>query len=903
LVEAVMPFLDEWQVLLKDIRQLTPERVNGMLERAERLRHQADFAGQGGVVHHLQVCIQCLQAPALDRRGFQDALRNLSEVTWQLKQEAGAPARRAAGGPVPGGPVPGGPVPGGPVAATGGPHSMARPPLLSDAAAPTGPASPGARGVQPPPPISMPGAVLPGAMPPGAGLDAPPRLDRSLAASMARPPVVEPPRQGFEGQGLEAAPHREAPRADASREHGVSRQSSAAPPPAASLHPIIGGQAARQRPEPSPSPPPRPFEPAGPSIIPRAGAASPPASPPILGGRAPAGQAKAKDKPNLLVATMFGLRAFGRGKGAPAASPLPPAHGQPAPVLGQQGVLGLGRRSSSSREQSEPRWVGPREGGLPELATRGPEPAAPPADGVARDIDDRLRKLRSGSDPRELRPDSEPRERRSSRPTPGADRARSERSSARPDGDESSGRRHREGSFPVPWWIGGVAVALVGLLVVALLVFGRSRPSATGATTTPAVADGTDTELPTSRLLDDKERMKALLMLVHDHGGGESPELADLVNEEAALVYEVMEQSCQQPGDKCERPAPMIAGTVRTPSTPQHEIRHLFEDRKLESTPRSGQVPKWLAGLSTPAIGTEDDANVRRWVEYYTQNHVGREDFQNMLFRCGAYQDLIEKALVQNGMPRALLALVMTESGCVPHAESPVGARGLWQFMPATARAYHLHVKEGVIDERISPPKSTEAAVKFLADLYRKMGSWEFALASYNMGPFGLAARIKRAGGDVTFWDLAAAGYLPEETAKYVPRIQAYALILENLARFNFSTAQMRATEVTAELEAPPGTRLGIVARAASTSLDHLKLLNPDIVGTVVPDLPGSRFMVQVPKEDVFRARSVLEQLLADGDQSDRCVSSAFDWGSERFTQKMCGGGDTGGGKKKKKQL
>lgn len=890
-----MPFLDEWQVLLKDIRQLTPERVNGMLERAERLRHQADFAGQGGIVHHLQVCIQCLQAPALDRRGFQEALRNLSEVTWQLKQEAGAPARRAggpnAGAASPSGGVASAPFAGGAVA--GGPQSMARPPLLSDAAAPAGPAPLGARGVQPPPPISLPGAGLPGAVLPGAGsggrIDVPPPLDRSLAASMARPPVVEPPRD---------------PRADVSRQPSVSRQSSAAPPGAAP-QPILGAGARQRldpvRPEPEPSPPPRPFEPAGPSVIPRAGAApspAPPASPMILGGRGAAGQPKAKDKPNLLVATMFGLRAFGRDKGASPASPLP-AHGQAAPALGQKGVLGLGgKRSSASREQNEPRWVGPREGGLPELATHGPEPA-PAADGVARDIDDRLRRLRSKS---------EPPGRRSSRPTSGADRARSEsrsasaRASARPDDDESPGRqRRREGSSPVPWWIGGVAVALVGLVVVGLLVFGRSRPSPT-TTTTPAAADGTDTELPTSRLLDDKERMKALISLVHDYGGGESPELADLVNEEAALVYEVMEQSCKQPGDKCERPAPMIAGTVRTNSTPQHEIRHLFEDRKLEAhTPRSGQVAKWLAGLSTPAIGTEDDPNVRRWVEYYTQNQVGREEFQNMLFRCGAYQDLIEKALVQNGMPRALLALVMTESGCVPHAESPVGARGLWQFMPATARAYHLHVKEGVIDERISPPKSTEAAVKFLADLYRKMGSWEFALASYNMGPFGLSARIKRAGGDVTFWDLAAAGYLPDETAKYVPRIQAYALILENLARFNFSTAQMRATEVTAEIEAPPGTRLGIVARAASTSLDHLKLLNPDIVGNVVPDLPGSHFMVQVPKEDVFRARSVLEQLLADGDESDRCVSSAFDWGSERFSEKMCGGGETGGGKKKRR--
>lgn len=812
-----MPFLDEWQVLLKDIRQLTPERVSGLLDRAERLRQQADLAGQGGVVHHLEVCIHCLQSPALDRRGFGEALRNLSEVTWQLKREVGVPLRR------------------GPVGASAGPLSMERPPLLSALGAPAVPAAAAFgphSGIQPPPPISLPGVAL--------------------QASVAQP---------------EPAP---------------------APAPAAL--------------------PARPFEPAVPSIVAQAGMArsalpggapSPqaarPASPPILGHRAPFGAPKPKDKPNLLVATMFGLRAFGRGKGAPPASPLPAA-GQPPPVLGQRGgVLGLGRRAASRPSNEAPRWVGPREGGLPDLATGSA--SVPVAPGAPRDLEERLRRLRPSSRPAEGdepwegrsghrgsgRPSSERGERAGSRV--------SSRSEPRLDFDGSS-RRPRDGRFPVPWWIGGVAVALVGLVVVLLLVFGRSRVSVNASSDATQVAPAAATELPTSRLLDDRERMKALISLVHDYGGGESPELADLLNEEAALVYEVIERSCQQPGDKCDRPAPMVAGTVRS-TGPQHQIQHLFEERKVQSSGRrsGGQVPEWLAGLSTPAIGVEDDPNVRRWVEYYTEKQAGREAFQSMLFRCGAYRDLIETTLVNHGMPKALLALVMTESGCVPHAESPVGARGLWQFMPATARAYHLHVKENVVDERISPPKSTEAAVAFLADLYRKMGSWEFALASYNMGPFGLSARIRRAGGDVTFWDLAAAGFLPEETAKYVPRIQAYALILENLAHFNFSTAQMRATEVTGELDAPPGTRLGMVARAASTSLDHLKLLNPDIVGVVVPDLRGARFVVQVPKEDVFRARSVLEQLLADGDQRDKCVSSAFDWGSERFTDKMCGSG------------
>jgi membrane-bound lytic murein transglycosylase D len=383
--------------------------------------------------------------------------------------------------------------------------------------------------------------------------------------------------------------------------------------------------------------------------------------------------------------------------------------------------------------------------------------------------------------------------------------------------------------------------------------------------------------------------MQTLISQVHEYGGEESPELADLLNEEAALVYEVMEQKCEEPGDKCQRPVPVVAGTLPA-GAPQHQIHHLFEDRKLDARAPAASnrlPPKWLAGLAIPAIGAEDNPDVRRWLEYYTEHQVGREVFKTMLFRCGAHQDLVEKTLVQYGLPQELLALVMTESGCVSDATSPVGAKGLWQFMPATARAYHLHVKENVVDERVSPPKSTEAAVKFLADLYRKMGSWEFALASYNMGPFGLSARIRRAGGNVTFWDLAGAGFLPDETAKYVPRIQAYALILKNLARFNFSTAQTRAPEVTADLEVPPGTRLGQVARSAGTSVTHLKLLNPDIVGITTPDLPGSRFMVQVPKDAVFRARTTLEQLLGEGDDADRCVPSAFDWGRQRFTAKM----------------
>jgi hypothetical protein len=886
LVEAVMPFLDEWQALLKDVQRLTPERVSLMLDRAEELRDQADRAGQGAIVHQLEVCIASLRAPAVDRRAVLESLRSLSEVCWQLKQEVAPrhPSDAAA-------------------------RSLAQPPLLSEQPGSPGgrsqPGSPAARGVEPPPPLSLPGAALPPARhasPLGLGASRvalPPNLDASRVGGLASPGVHAAPRN-FPANGFPAD-------ADA----GAAPRRSAIEPPLVEAQP-------RAEPRP-PEEVDALFQRAAPA--PRGGSARP-AGPPILslgGKKSGAGPAaapapRAKDKPNLMVATMFGLRAFGRngskgaaaapGQRAPSAPPQPQrisSHGPPK--QGAQrgaGVLGLGQRSNIS---DQPGWIGERAGGLPELPKAGYRNAAERA---ASELDDSFRAGRSADDARgdrRSKPPTIPPGERRGRPStypPGADRVRS---GSRGDRDRDRGERSdrfvrvdrgREGSLPVPWWIGGVAVAVVGLVVVGLLVLGRTSSTARDGAATQAAETTDETPLPTSKLLDEKERMRALISSVHDLGGGESPELADLVNEEAALVNEVLQKSCDKPGDKCERAVPMIAGTALSTTTPQNKMHQLFEDRKITSTSRGtgGKVPQWLAGLQVPAIGVGDNPMVRQKVTFFTETQNGREEFQNLLFRCGAYRDLIERSLVDAGLPKSLLALVMTESGCNAHAESPVGARGLWQFMPATGRAYHLHIKENIVDERVSPRKSSAAAVRYLADLRRKMGSWEFAMASYNMGPFGLASRIRRAGGDVTFWDLAENGFLPDETAKYVPRIQAYALILENLAKFNFSTFQERATEMTDELHAPGGTRLSMIARAASTSFDHLKLLNPDIVGASVPELGGERFMVQVPRNDAERARSVLESLLNQGNEQDLCVSSGFDWGSERFSDDMCGGGE-----------
>ncbi len=381
------------------------------------------------------------------------------------------------------------------------------------------------------------------------------------------------------------------------------------------------------------------------------------------------------------------------------------------------------------------------------------------------------------------------------------------------------------------------------------------------------------------RTLTD-ETLEEVRTAAHGRGTKESPELRAWVDHQATLQAKLLETG------KCEGSAAACAILYRA-GEDTASARRKIAPKKSPSQPGSTARSRWLTGLRMPSIPVADDIRVQRIFERYTDTPTGREQFQQMLFRCGAYRDLIQATLIRYDLPPSLLAVVFAESGCNPTIRSPVGAQGLWQFMPEAARAYHLHITEDVLDERHSPPKSTEAAIHFLADLYAKFGSWDLAFAAYNMGPYGLHARMHHAGGDVGFWDLLDADLLPSETSNYVPIIEAFALILENLQKLKFAGTQMRAPEVTADLDAPPGTRLGLIARAAATSVNQIRALNLDLKADVIPTIPGQRFVIQVPHDTVWQARDALDDLRAQGAYEDQCVPDTFDWGKQRFTPEM----------------
>ncbi|OUJ70139.1 LysM peptidoglycan-binding domain-containing protein [Hymenobacter crusticola] len=187
------------------------------------------------------------------------------------------------------------------------------------------------------------------------------------------------------------------------------------------------------------------------------------------------------------------------------------------------------------------------------------------------------------------------------------------------------------------------------------------------------------------------------------------------------------------------------------------------------------RTPPTLRDLVADRIGCLDtdvphlfNNTVMSFVNYFTINN--RAYTQRILERENLYFPLFEKYLAKYNLPKDLKYLAVVESALVPQARSRVGAVGLWQFMGPTANDFRL-VRNDYIDERMNPEKSTEAACRFLRDLYRMFGDWELALSAYNYGSGNIMKAIRRAGGQRNFW--AIYPYLPKETRNYVPTFTA----------------------------------------------------------------------------------------------------------------------------------
>jgi membrane-bound lytic murein transglycosylase D len=263
----------------------------------------------------------------------------------------------------------------------------------------------------------------------------------------------------------------------------------------------------------------------------------------------------------------------------------------------------------------------------------------------------------------------------------------------------------------------------------------------------------------------------------------------------------------------------------------------------------SGATPDlaWLRGLRMPDIPIRWDDRLVRLLDYYRTDPRGRAHMRGLLARQGTYDTMIRAKLRAQQMPEDLVYLAMVESAFDPKARSDVGATGIWQLMAAAATQYGLEVSRWV-DTRMSPEPCTDAALKFLKDLYDDLGSWPLALAAFNMGEGALLRAIQKYNTN-DFWLLTnlEAG-LPFETVGYVTKIMAFAIIGENRARFGVGDVVPEKSVETAVVELPGGLSLTKIARAAGVNVATLSALNPELKKSRLP--PDVKLWpVRLPKE------------------------------------------------------
>ena len=205
---------------------------------------------------------------------------------------------------------------------------------------------------------------------------------------------------------------------------------------------------------------------------------------------------------------------------------------------------------------------------------------------------------------------------------------------------------------------------------------------------------------------------------------------------------------------------------------------------------------------------------------------------------------IIEPILKANGIPDDFKYLAVIESSLV-NAVSPAGARGVWQFMPTTAKEYGMEVTDQV-DERYHLEKATVAACKYLNDAYKKFGNWTLVAASYNGGMAGIN-RVLEAQQVTSYYD----ALFYEETGRYVFRILSLKEIMKNSPKYGFDIPQneLYVSVPTKKLLVETSIEdLALFAKEQGTNYKTLKVLNPWLRDKKLTVGVGKTYTIEIPE-------------------------------------------------------
>lgn len=238
---------------------------------------------------------------------------------------------------------------------------------------------------------------------------------------------------------------------------------------------------------------------------------------------------------------------------------------------------------------------------------------------------------------------------------------------------------------------------------------------------------------------------------------------------------------------------------------------------------------------------------VDRWVDFYTKDPAY---LRRMSERAGQYLYHIVEEIENRGMPTELALLPFVESAFQAEALSRAKAAGLWQFMPATGKAYDL-AQNLWRDDRRDILESTRAALDYFEYLHGMFGDWHLALAAYNWGEGSVQRAIQRAKRRKQPTDYLHLR-MPRETANYVPKLEAVKRIISNPSRYGITLPDVGNEPFFVTITKPRDIDIETAAELAGMPLEEFRRLNPSYKLPVIVASHNNVMLLPADKVDFF---------------------------------------------------
>jgi membrane-bound lytic murein transglycosylase D len=267
-------------------------------------------------------------------------------------------------------------------------------------------------------------------------------------------------------------------------------------------------------------------------------------------------------------------------------------------------------------------------------------------------------------------------------------------------------------------------------------------------------------------------------------------------------------------------------------------------DTLKQTLPDSTYVQR-LQSLQS-AVGMSFNNTVKGFITMYTVRKP--KLVAVMLGLANYYFPLFEESLAKYGLPMELKYLPIIESALNPAANSSASAVGLWQFMYSTGKMYKLEIST-FVDERRDPIKATDAAVRYLRDLYNIYKDWHLVIAAYNCGPGNVNKAIKRCGNAKDYWKIYYR--LPKETRGYVPAFIAANYVMNFYQSHNILPKSPDFPIITDTLMVNDYLHFNQVSEVLGIPVEQIRSLNPQYRRDIIPASKERPYSLVIPQDEI----------------------------------------------------